>query len=258
MFVARLMADTRDAVVLRSLAAELTRGLMDERDVTTELAAALVSGRLVLTRRGQQREVLVGGSAEVEAKPHDDNSFEMMEAGPPTHWVEIELVDEDGEGIPGQPYLIVTPDGVERRGFTDSLGSARVSRIPAGVCEVFFPELDAGAWESAAQAVERKSAEQAAAARNAEIAAQRAAAAKSQPAVTRAAETVAPTHWLEIQLVDEDGEGIAGQSYLIVAPDGGEWRGRTDEAGVARLSPVPAGICQVSFPDLDAEAWVPV
>lgn len=259
MFVARLMADPRDAEVLRRLAGELAHVAGDERDVVAGLAGALVASRLVLTRPGVRRDAIVlPPDEEHEAKPGEE-SFAAMQSGPPTHWVEVQLLGEDGEGIPGQPYRIISPDEVEWRGFTDSLGIARVSRIPAGMCQVFFPELDAEAWEPEAQAAARKAAGQDAAARGTDVAAT-----PTKVATTsRAEETTSPVdsgeprHWVEIQLFGEDGEPIASEPYLIVAADGVEWRGRTNADGMARLSPIPAGTCRVSFPELDAEAWDP-
>lgn len=108
------------------------------------LLAALRSGRLVLLRlEGHAR--YRGPAGEGREKPEDDENFERP---PPetNDWIEILLVDEQGQGIPGQRYLIVTPDGQQRRGFTDSLGSARITRIPSGDCKVSFPDLDARAW----------------------------------------------------------------------------------------------------------------
>lgn len=147
-FVARLMSDARDAHVLRGVAGELERRAGD--DVVTALAGALVAGRLVLVRAGSRPEPKFGPlEEEAAATQSEEDTFSAMQAGPPTHWVEIQLVGEDGEGIPGQRYRIVGPDGVEWRGFTDSLGVARVNRIPEGTCEVYFPDLDAEAWEPA-------------------------------------------------------------------------------------------------------------
>ena len=107
------------------------------------LMAALRSGRLVLLRlEGHAR--YRGKPPEAQEKPQDED----FERPPPAtdDWIEILLVDEQGQGIPGQRYLIVTPDGQQRRGFTDSLGSARITRIPSGDCKVSFPDLDAKAW----------------------------------------------------------------------------------------------------------------
>jgi hypothetical protein len=67
----------------------------------------------------------------------------------PLQWIEIELVGEDGKGVPGQAYLIGAPDGKEYSGRTDARGWARVDGIPGGTCKVSFIELDQEAWESA-------------------------------------------------------------------------------------------------------------
>ncbi|HVC61001.1 MAG TPA: hypothetical protein VND19_11660 [Acetobacteraceae bacterium] len=67
----------------------------------------------------------------------------------PIHWIEIELIGEDGKGVPDQAYLIVTPDGAEHRGRTDARGWGRLDGIPGGTCRISFTELDKDAWESA-------------------------------------------------------------------------------------------------------------
>ncbi|WP_347988692.1 hypothetical protein [Methylomonas sp. AM2-LC] len=62
-------------------------------------------------------------------------------------------------------------------------------------------------------------------------------------------------HWIEIELLGEDGKPIANQNYLVVTADQKQYTGTTDADGLARLDDIPAGNCQVSFPDLDKEAW---
>jgi len=62
-------------------------------------------------------------------------------------------------------------------------------------------------------------------------------------------------HWIEIQLVDDDGDGISGIDYLIVTPDNQKHSGVTGADGVARLDNIPPGQCKISFPQLDKEAW---
>ncbi len=62
--------------------------------------------------------------------------------------------------------------------------------------------------------------------------------------------------WIEIELVDENGDPIAGERYRMTLPDGTTVaQGRTDEKGVARVKGVDPGECQITFPDLDGEAW---
>jgi len=62
-------------------------------------------------------------------------------------------------------------------------------------------------------------------------------------------------HWIEIELVGEDGKGVADQAYRIVAADGQEYPGRTDAFGRGRVDGIPAGNCKISFTELDREAW---
>lgn len=71
-------------------------------------------------------------------------------AGKQTAWIEIELLDESGAGVAGEPYEIILPDGGRiARGTLDENGRARVEGIDPGACKVTFPRLDTEAWEPA-------------------------------------------------------------------------------------------------------------
>lgn len=61
--------------------------------------------------------------------------------------------------------------------------------------------------------------------------------------------------WVEVELLGEDGVGIAGEAFLIVTPEGREVRGKTDACGRARVEDIAPGQCRISFPRLDKEAW---
>lgn len=63
------------------------------------------------------------------------------------HWIEIELVGEDGKPIPDEEYKVVLPDGSVKEGQLDQNGWARVESKPAGEGEVSFPKLDEAAWK---------------------------------------------------------------------------------------------------------------
>jgi hypothetical protein len=63
------------------------------------------------------------------------------------------------------------------------------------------------------------------------------------------------TSWIEIELVGEDNEGIAGEKYKITLPDNSVAEGTLDEKGYARVEGFEKGTCKVCFPDIDKEAW---
>ncbi len=63
-------------------------------------------------------------------------------------WVEIELVDTDGNPVPGEEYQIVVPGGTTVDGTLDAQGQARVEGIDPGTCQITFPNLDKKSWHS--------------------------------------------------------------------------------------------------------------
>ena len=65
-----------------------------------------------------------------------------------------------------------------------------------------------------------------------------------------------PNYWIEIELVDETDRPVEGQCYQIILPDGRIRTGQTDAQGVGRVEGIyPPGVCQISFTELDQEAW---
>ncbi len=82
-----------------------------------------------------------------DAPTHDPDSPENQVK---KHWIEIELVDEDGNPVPGEPYKITLPDGTTvADGTLNEKGWARVENIDPGTCEVTFPTLDKETWDQA-------------------------------------------------------------------------------------------------------------
>lgn len=63
-------------------------------------------------------------------------------------WIEVELVDETGQPVPGELYRITLPDGTTlAEGTLNEKGFARVDHIDPGTCKVTFPRLDKEAWK---------------------------------------------------------------------------------------------------------------
>jgi len=86
-------------------------------------------------------------SAASNAPTHNPNS---PEAKKKPHWIEIQLVDEEGQPVAGEPYIVTLPDGsTVADGTLDEKGFARVEGIDPGTCKVTFPNLDKDAWDKA-------------------------------------------------------------------------------------------------------------
>jgi hypothetical protein len=64
-------------------------------------------------------------------------------------------------------------------------------------------------------------------------------------------------HWIEIELLDDDGKPVAAELYYVELPDGSQLSGRTDGQGRARVDGVDPGTAKVSFPDLDKKMYEP-
>jgi hypothetical protein len=64
-------------------------------------------------------------------------------------WIQIQLIGEDDQPIPGAKYRAELPDGSIREGTLDEKGIAGFDGISAGDCKVSFPELDQEAWTPA-------------------------------------------------------------------------------------------------------------
>lgn len=77
--------------------------------------------------------------------PGESNLNVLRVAAP--SWIEIQLVGMDGSPVPGEKYCVILPDGAVHDGRLDDAGSARLAGFPAGKCRIYFPDLDATAWE---------------------------------------------------------------------------------------------------------------
>jgi len=64
--------------------------------------------------------------------------------------------------------------------------------------------------------------------------------------------------WIAIQLIGEDDAPIPNEKYSVLLPGGTIVSGTLDAEGMASIQNIPSGVCSVSFPDLDKEAWTPV
>ena len=81
------------------------------------------------------------GAASFE--PHKPTEEDIEEKS----WIEIELVDEEDNPVPGEKYRVTLPNGKVAQGTLDNKGFAHVGGIDPGTCQITFPDLDKDAWE---------------------------------------------------------------------------------------------------------------
>jgi len=64
-------------------------------------------------------------------------------------------------------------------------------------------------------------------------------------------------HWIEIEMVDEDDNPVPSEKYRVTLPDGETVaEGTLDQNGFVHIGGISeAGNCQITFPNLDQEAW---
>ncbi len=77
-------------------------------------------------------------------------------------------------------------------------------------------------------------------------------------AVTFVSFTLTPNQeltWIEIVLLGEDNSPVGGVKYRVKLPNAEVREGSLDGSGKARIDKIPPGQCEVSFPDLDRDAW---
>ena len=66
------------------------------------------------------------------------------------------------------------------------------------------------------------------------------------------------TSWIEINLVDDEGDPVAGERYRVTLTDGTTIaEGTTDEKGFAKVTNIDPGSCKITFPNIDGRAWKP-
>ena len=93
--------------------------------------------------KAEQTKKKEGKYGAAPVKPHKPTEDEKEEKS----WIEIELVDEEKNPVPGEKYKITLPDGKVAQGTLDIEGFARVEGFDPGTCQISFPNLDKDAWE---------------------------------------------------------------------------------------------------------------
>ena len=88
----------------------------------------------------EQAKAVVEGQEQIKDEKEEEKKEELS-------WIEIELVGEDDEPIPGEKYKITLPDDSVAEGTLDEKGFTRIEGFEEGTCKVCFPDIDKEAWE---------------------------------------------------------------------------------------------------------------
>ncbi len=73
----------------------------------------------------------------------------------------------------------------------------------------------------------------------------------STPAFSPASQTAVEKTWFRMQLLDEDGQAIAGEDYVVVDSAGTRRQGKLDDNGELYIPPIlPVGECSITFPNI--------
>jgi hypothetical protein len=128
------------------LATAVTRRSLEwDEDLLGQLSQLIVSGRVRVRNITASSYRTLSDRAQPKLEPEA-----VENAIVDTHSVMIELLDVEGNPVPGEPYRIKLPDGSVVTGKLDAQGKAHITGIEqAGTCQVCFYERDAAIWAPA-------------------------------------------------------------------------------------------------------------
>lgn len=112
----------------------------DEADKADPGLVAAIKALQIQTKTGKY------GAAQSKPNKPPQTKEEKQEK---KSWIEVEMVDEEGQPVPGEAYSITLPDGSVAEGTLDDKGCARLEAIGSGDCKITFPARDQEAWEKA-------------------------------------------------------------------------------------------------------------
>jgi len=106
----------------------------------SSILRAFSTGEMVLLRRNVQAPTARLATEETIAE-------QLKFAKEVKTWVEMQVVDMEGNPVPDKKYICVLPDGSVRDGSLDKSGRVRFDGIDPGNCVFTLTELDREAWD---------------------------------------------------------------------------------------------------------------
>jgi hypothetical protein len=142
-------------------------------------------------------------------------------------WIEIVLVDALDQPVAGKKYSVELPDGSKKEGTLDDQGKAKLENLDPGMCKISFPEIESNAFGPA-------------------------------PPPWEPPEGPPETTWVELVLLDDQREPVAGAKFVVETSDGTRHEGTTGNDGRAMLEGLKPGPCKISFPEFEAGSLEPL
>ena len=90
--------------------------------------------------KAEQLEKKKGKYGSEQVKPHKPPETQEEEEQK-TSWIEIKLVDEEENPVPGEQYRVELPDDLVAEGTLDEKGFVHIDGIEPGMCNIKFPNL---------------------------------------------------------------------------------------------------------------------
>lgn len=149
-------------------------------------------------------------------------------------WIEVELLDMDGNPMRGEPYWVKLPDGTIREGSLDEHGRVYFDELDPGSAEIHWPNRDGDATEPSMPSGQPEPAPESGG---------------GSATGNRVERT-----WVEIELLDMDGQPVPHERYWIKLPDGTVREGVLDAMGCAYFDDLDPGQCTIRWLGRDEEA----
>ncbi len=149
-FLRPLLADPLNLAAARHALGTLP----PDGDILEELAGRIVAEGLQVVACGESYFAALQGTFEATAASstaqttplQDEEAAQAQQQNAPAadekHFIEIELVDDDGNPVAGEAYFVELPDGSSRSGRTGGDGKARIEDVDPGTAKISFPDLD--------------------------------------------------------------------------------------------------------------------
>ncbi|HYC92823.1 MAG TPA: carboxypeptidase-like regulatory domain-containing protein [Thermoanaerobaculia bacterium] len=137
----------RDAELLDELARRVVdEGLLVVSCADTYLTS--IQGTLTESSAAASSAAAASSSAAATTPLQDEEAAQAASAGATeaaaeeTHFIEVELKDEEGKPVPNASYFVELPDGSTKSGRTDANGYARIDGVDPGTAKISFPDFD--------------------------------------------------------------------------------------------------------------------